>query len=335
MENLIKFYLDSIFNDEIRHIFSKSSCIENYKNSEISEWLTIENEFKKLLPYGNLNNFYIEVNDSGSTFIKKLFNEYANEDTFVVGFIEHQIIQVNTNKTAHKLNLDWNIIQSFDVNTIINKFEQSNCKRLLIYGTGIFKSQIVPQSFYIKLKEKLVEKHIDHVMILDDVQGMFIVPRDYSIFDHVIFSCHALVPNYNLGILLSKQHKNFGYTDRKALEGFLNILKIFLEKKDKILLFNLMLKQYFAEEIFNNIFNIPVYSTLNIFYINFNDEIIKNLLSKYREELFNMGRIEVGDTSILIRASFLLSLDSEQVIEELKKLKFLLQKCIKLKDRLQ
>lgn len=31
------------------------------------------------------------------------------------------------------------------------------------------------------------------------------MPRDYSIFDYVIGTAHAIIPNYNSGIVISKE----------------------------------------------------------------------------------------------------------------------------------
>ena len=332
---MLKQYFDSFFEDEAQKIAFRATCSDTFTNSEVSSWLYAEDRFKKMLPYDNLNSFYVEVNKNASTFIKKIFEKYVDADTFVIGAIEHTTIRSCMDNIQNKLSLNWNVIKKHNIDTIINKFKESNCKKIFVYGMGILNFQVVPQSFYIKLKERLSEENIEHVIVLDDVQGMFIVPRDYSIFDDIIFTCHALIPNFDLGILLSKTHKDLGYADAEKLNKFLDLLDLLFTKKDKLLMFNLMLKQYFAEELGSGLFNIPEYSTLNIFSITYNNEKIKSILTRYKDSLDNESGIEIEDLSITVRASFLLRLNTEQILEELKQLKDILQKCIKLNNRLQ
>lgn len=334
---MLKQYFNSFFDNEAQRIIFNSICSDNYQNNEISEWLSVENRFKKTLPYSDgLDSFYIELNKSASIFIKELFFKYVDITTFVIGAAEHTTIRSCMDNIQNKLYLDWNIIKKYDIDTIINQFKQSNCKKIFIYGTGILNSQVVPQSFYIKLKERLSEENIEHVIVLDDVQGMFVVPRDYSIFDNVIFTCHALVPNFDLGILLSKTHEALGYTDAKKLNMFLDLLDLLFKRKDKLLLFNFMLKQYLAEELMETeLFYIPEYSTLNVFSVILKNEKMKNILIKYKDSLSEESIIEIEDVSITVRASFMLRFNTEQILEELKKLKEILQKCIKLNNRWQ
>lgn len=332
---MLKQYLDSFFDNDIQKAAFRVTCHDIYSDSEFSEWVEAENRFKSLLPYGNLDNFYIEINERASNFIKKIFEEYVDTDTFVVGAIEHTAIQSCMSNILNKLSLTWDIIKKYNIDIIIDQFKQSNCKKIFVYGTSILNFQIVPQSFYAKLKERLSEENIEHVIVLDDVQGMFIVPRDYNVFDDIIFTCHALIPNYDSGILLSKQYKHFGYTDAEKLNKFMDALEISLDKKDKLLSFNLVMKQYFAEELMNDdLFHIPEFCSLNTFCFTYDDRI-KSVLLRYKDSLSGESGIEIEDKSVVIRASFLLRFDTEQILTELRGLKKALQKCIKLKNRWQ
>ena len=117
---------------------------------------------------------------------------------------------------------------------------------------------------------------------------------------------------------------------------FLDLLDLLFKRKDKLLLFNFMLKQYLAEELMKTeLFYIPEYSTLNVFSVILKNEKMKNILIKYKDSLSEESIIEIEDVSIMVRASFMLRFNTEQILEELKKLKEILQKCIKLNDRLQ
>lgn len=59
---------------------------------------------------------------------------------------------------------------------------------------------------------------------------MFITPRDYRIFDYVLYTAHSLVTEYDMGILISKEHK-FGKLALNWGEEYLKRLDIVLNKK--------------------------------------------------------------------------------------------------------
>jgi len=46
---------------------------------------------------------------------------------------------------------------------------------------------------------------IKPICVLDDVQEMFIINRDYSQFDYIVGTIHAIIPRYDTGILIYKK----------------------------------------------------------------------------------------------------------------------------------
>lgn len=333
MEKLLKSYLENFFTSNEKQAIS-ISCNNQYKNSEASEWLDAENRFKKLLNCGDLNDFYLEIADSCSFFINKLFNKYVDDNTFVIGAIEHSTIQNNLNNSNNRLVLHYDTVQKFDIDTIIKKYKESNCNKILIYITGILEMRILPISFCMKLKQALTEENIEHIMILDDVQSMFLMPKEYNVFDHVLFTCHSLLPNFDSGIMLSKKIESLGYQDAKVLNEYLDALEVFLSKRDKLYLFTFMLQQYYAEEISNSeVFSVPMNTSYTNFYLQLKNTTVCNIISKHMENLNKYG-IDLGETILTIRGPNFILQDPEYSIEGLVKLKKILQKCIKLKDRL-
>ena len=56
------------------------------------------------------------------------------------------------------------------------------------------------------------------------------LPRDYSIFDYVIGTAHAIIPEYNCGIVISKD-KPYCRNPKKIAMKFSNLLSIVLKRK--------------------------------------------------------------------------------------------------------
>ena len=71
------------------------------------EWKNIEDKYKSLLHYTNLNDFHLEVADRASYFIHKIFEKYVNDDVFVIhSSFEHP----NKEIPRSKINIDNKIL---------------------------------------------------------------------------------------------------------------------------------------------------------------------------------------------------------------------------------
>ena len=330
-------YFSSYFNsDNERKQFMTELNYEdeyNYRNSEEYQWSETEETFKSLLPYGNLKDFHIEIHKNATSFINQIYTKYIDDDTFVVSILEHDSIKNNVKKIENNLLiLTYNMTKAFDVDTIIQKYKNSNCTKMFLYVAGIVESNIIPQAYYNKLKDRLIKENIPHHFVLDDVQSMFIVPRDYSIFDKVIFTCHSLIPHYNSGILLTKIDEHMGFKDSKPLDNFLILLKsLVLNKKDKIYIFKFIIEQYLADELsHNDIFYIPDNVSWNMFFLYIKKpNCLNKIIDRYKKDL-DKNWINLYNQTFMIKANFILQLTPDEIINGFNKFKELLQKIIKL-----
>lgn len=335
--NIFQNYFNTYFNseDEYKQFMTELNFNDEYTyhNSKESAWLETEQNFKSLLPYGNLEDFHIEIHKDATSFINQIYEKYIDGNTFVVTILEHDSIKNNVKKIeGNLLVLTYDMIKVFDIDTIIQKYKASGCNKMFLYVAGIVESNITPQAYYNQLKDRLIKESIPHHFVLDDVQGMFIVPRDYSIFDKVVFTCHSLIPHYNSGILLSKINEHMGFTDSKPLNTFLILLKkLVLDKKDKIYTFKFFIEQYLADELrHTDLFYISENVSWNMFFLYVKKmEYLDKVFSKYEEDL-NKSWINLYNKTFMIKSSFILQLPPEDIIKGFSKFKELLQKIIKI-----
>ncbi len=166
----------------------------------------------------NDNDTHSIANDSCATnLIETLFDHYDNEKTLLaISNAEH----INVQNVAHKHNRFNNLvivdheneIVPYNTTKLLKQFEKGNYNTLFFYciGTQLSTGIITRNYFFEKLREEFNKKFPNKnlVIALDDVQGMYLVPRDYSIFDYVINTGHSVVPPIDLGICFyRKDHK--------------------------------------------------------------------------------------------------------------------------------
>ena len=238
--------------------FSISSNMEDlYKN--------LENEYFSRMPFCNCSSdtHTISFAFSGTSFIDDLFKKYVDDETLVISTdAEHPSVKKNLEKVKNRLILPIkDIVYNLKFDKI--KKELRNYEKAFVYiiGTQVLAGEITPQIFFIKLRELLKKNRIEYKLVLDDVQGMFQVPRDYSIFDYVLGTGHAAVRRYNLGILISRKFE-FGIKAYQPAKDYLDRLKIVLKRQEKLDLFKSVFQQYFAgklkdEPVFNAVHSVP------------------------------------------------------------------------------
>jgi hypothetical protein len=158
-------------------------------------------------------------------------------------------------------------------------------------------------------------------MILDAVQEMFLQPRDYSIFDYIIGTGHAICWNYDLGFLIHKIGSEVqGYHDYKHLSEYLDILNVILNRKDKINIFTRCIHEAFYDLLARPEFSIiddnaPQLCSIRCKNIPFTEEM-KDILDKYeiRIEAFGQeiqfirfrGQMLIKDNTLLLKGVKLL-----------------------------
>lgn len=332
MKKLMQSYLNNFFTNDEKSLFLADY---NQQDDHSLSWNELEDEYKKISMNDSLQSFHMKISSHARDFSHYLFQKHVNEKTFVVYNLAHLSIKEDIDKIKNKYQILYDDVINFKIDKIISLYQNSGCNKIFIYLPQLIEQQMLLQSFCDKLKDVLQNNNINHIMVLDDVSTMFIVPKNYDCFDYVLFTCHALVPNFDRGILFYKYNIDCGGEDCAVAESYLNSLRMVLSKRDKILLFNQMLYQYFAEELQSDLFYIPNNTAPNIFYILYNNnaKISSNIIKKHQEKLANFG-INCDIIGISIKCCYFMNQSVESMIEGLSQLKHILQKCIKLKERL-
>lgn len=240
MDNLLKWYMDI---DKYTINEQNTLRIARQGYPEEADEITYKNlmqEYFDRMPFCNItaNNRYITFDESGTFFIDKIFANEIDDDTLVISTkYEHGSVQKQLAIVKNKLLLDSDKeIRAYNFDKIIKEIK--NYKKVFVYiiGTQLSTGEITPQAFFIELKNILVKNNIQHKILIDDVHGMFLVPRDYSMFDYVLYTAHSLVREYDMGVLISKDGK-YG---KKAY----NWGKEYLEKLDIILKYRLKMNMF-------------------------------------------------------------------------------------------
>lgn len=239
----------------------------------------------------------IFTDECASNHIDNLFNYYVDNDTLVViSNAEHETTVKNFNKCKNGLILDHSRdIRGYNYDKVIE--EAKKYKKVFFYciGTQISTGEISPQTFFVELKRRFYEENIKNIMVLDDVQGMFFVPRDYSIFDYIIGTAHAICWEYDLGLLITNDNNvRFGKKDFRNLNEFNEIVDVILDRKDKINMFSRCIHEYFNDLLARPEFSIiedgaPQLCSIRCKGIKFTEEI-KNLLDKYEIRIEAFGQ---------------------------------------------
>lgn len=227
--------------------------ITNNKNAKKLKTVPIQlqNEFYTLF---NLSDHRYTHNvmfyDGATTIIDWLFKYYVDDNTLILTTSsEHGSVVDNLKKYK-------NVIRIFQSNNIslnidFNKIKQY--KRVFLYtislsmGDSLNMGTSTIQSIIAKLKSY----NIEVISVFDSVQEMFLVDRDYSLYDFVIGTAHALVGNIDIGILLYRKHMNILDGNYAECDVFNYIKSINMIKRNmaKLLQFNYTMYQHFSKYI--------------------------------------------------------------------------------------
>lgn len=239
----------------------------------------------------------ITVDNCASYHIDKLFNYYVDDNTLVIiSNAEHTTTVRNFNECKNGLVLDfYRDILGYNYKKIIDEAKKYEKVFFYCIGTQISTGEYTPQSFFIGLKEEFDKLDIYYTLVLDAVQEMFLQPRDYSIFDYVIGTGHAICWNYDLGILIHKSSAPVkGCYEFSHMWEFHEVFdKVIKPRKDKINVFTRCIHEYFRELLQRPEFSIipdnaPQLCSIRCKNIYF-DEEEKELLDKYEIRIENIG----------------------------------------------
>lgn len=285
MEDLLQWYMHSFNFTEAEYNLLKKERVNEYIEVNDAEYLQLTQEYFNLIPFSNLNtsDYFITFDECGSDFINKVFEDEVDDETLVIStYYEHPSVQKWLNKVKNKILLDSNNdLRTFKIIPLIQ--EAKKYKKVFVYiiGTQISTGEITPQQFFEKLREAFIKNNIKYKLFLDDVHGMFLMPRDYSIFDYILYTAHAIIPAYDMGLLISK-HDKYGKKAYNWGKDYLKRLSLFLQHKDKINLFKKVLTEYLNDLFINtSIFRYYTHTVDHIFAVE-----TKNLY--FTEEEYNI-----------------------------------------------
>ena len=256
MENILNWWLEyqKISPEEL-------SILQKIRDDNIiksSDYANLEDEYFSRMPFCNVSSktHHITFDLCATDLIKKIFKKEVDDETLVVySEYEHPapLDEIKKCKNTYVLS-NYNNLYTLGVSDIIS--EAKKYKKVFVYiiGTQISTGEITPQEFFIKLKSELIRNNIEHKIAIDDVHGMFLIPRDYSLFDYVISTAHALVRGYDMGILISKEY--FGDCIYNWGKDYIGLLDIILKRKDKLNIFRTIMTEYFSDYLALNNFEL-------------------------------------------------------------------------------
>ncbi len=253
--------------------------------SSEEDFIKLTDEFFSRMPNCNCThlNKDLSFNSSCTAFINMLFDRLVDNDTLIItSDNEHPSLKKKIEEYPNKMILNhYTDIRQYNIDKIIR--ESVKYKEVFVYiiGTRNDTGEITPQDFFIELKKAFIKNNIKHTIVLDDVQGMFVVPRDYSMFDYVLGTGHAMVNNYDLGIMISNSYFG-GYKAYNWGKDYLERLDILLKRQNKMNIFKQLLEQYYSKELDKNSNRAYAQrlSTPFIFYMKLENKIVSEEVTK-------------------------------------------------------
>lgn len=332
-ENVIYDYLNGFYNKRERELLETNKNFYS-KNSDFDisitkNWENIENLYKALLLSNNVSNYHLKVSFTGSDLIEKIFNKHVDiENTFVISTtFEHPFVTDKLKEIKNTYLFNMYEIKHMILANLLDKLDKIKFKNILVYIPGIAKctGEIIPQEFFSELKAQLNRFGVKCIFVLDDVHGMFLMRRNYEIFDYILYTCHSYISGFDMGMLFTKNECGFGYTNIKRALLYYNKLLIVLNKQEKLKKFNDLLSEYFTDII--DYENFSVYDNLapHIFGMDIKNIKLKNTqINELRKK-----NICVSDTSnfISIELFDFVNKDAKEFIDSLNLCKQILIKA--------
>ena len=195
-------YIDELFSLK-QHDFSVS-----YKSEDYHQLHKLFDE-----PY-NIEKWNFSFGLACSSLIENLFKEYVNENTIVISSTkDHPSVQrcIETFSckemiwldTGHYLECDQGEFSLRNLERRLNKKDYENIF-FISYGTNVIDGEIRDNKFFQRIFRICDEACPNTIKILDDCQGSLWIPRDYSIFDYILWTAHATLDGFDTAILISK-----------------------------------------------------------------------------------------------------------------------------------
>lgn len=240
---MIKTILNKIAFDEKESAFYNESKKQHETVSILSdgEFNKVNDYLKSLLPFSNINDYNFSFAPCATDLITELFNKYVDEDTLIL-----------TTKSEHPnvkklLNKYKNVEYVYDKMSLQNFKIDKKFKRVFVYmistlcATGTIIYDFEMQSVIDKARSSGKEV----ITVIDAVQELFLLPRDYSQYDYIIGTSHVLIPDFDMGIVLSKDSS---VGKRLAVSKvFSELLSLLMKRKEFLYQFNMIMNIEFGE----------------------------------------------------------------------------------------
>lgn len=293
MHNLVNWYINykGFTEEEEKLMLELREENPTFVNDDIFK--NLEQEYFNRMPYCNIStkDRYLRFDESGTALINKIFEKEVDDNTLVITTrYEHNAVKDCLDKCKNVLTLVLEDLTSFDFSKISEEIKGYNKIFVYVIGTQLMTGEITPQMFYVELKQLLENNNKHFKIMIDDVHGMFLTPRDYSIFDYVLYTAHSLVCDYNMGILISKED-DIGIKAYNWGINYLKRLDLVLDRKDKLFMFKNVLAQYFCKILGDKRFKLLTPTTQHIFSI---ETTGMYFTKKMRDNLFEY-RIKIDE----------------------------------------
>ena len=223
--------------EELAMFSQPSSFSQNTKSSSNIDFHNLFESFQLA------SNQVFSFAPCATDIIDRLFKQYVDDDTLVITTnSEHPSVVENLKNCK-------NVLRLVDKTTLQLKstsIELSKYKHVFVYmiAVSVGDSCFVSNSIFNSLQKQLIG--IPSIFVLDAVQELFMLPRDYSIFDYVIGTAHAIVPKYNCGIVISKEKPYYETTENVELYQMLSRIK---PLSKQLSAFRYMMYQEFGYEL--------------------------------------------------------------------------------------
>lgn len=195
-----------------------------------------------LLPFCNINekDYTVRFDTSLTSIIKQIFERHVKDDTLIIStdrehFSSSKIIEkhqhvylLSHEKEIRKNKIDGAIRAAEDFDNVF----------VFIIGTQKGSGEITPQTPIESTIKTLKAEGKNVIAVSDDVHGWFFTPRDYSSYDYILHTAHSLPTFFDLGVCIQKKTGIIiGNAVKNWCEMWLDILQLFLARKEKLLMF--------------------------------------------------------------------------------------------------
>lgn len=313
MIDLINLWLNS-FQFSEQELRQLKSCSTDF-DVETLDYESVRQKAVSMLPVRTIDSYNISFDSCATNIINNLFKKYVDDDTLVITTAsEHPSVKENLLKCK-------NVHYLYKCNSVDMNFKEnlSKFKKAFVFciGLSVGDSQFTNNDVMALLKNKLYSFGIESVFVLDPAQEIFMLSRDYSLYDYIIGTSHVFVSFYDTGFMFSKEKIQ---TEKEWLSRgnkYLDILNMLLKHKDKLFEFHSLMMQCFGKQL----------SLDKALSVSDNAPYVFTLHDK-KNRLKGISKINPAgipdESTVIFRASESL-IDQDEFLEKIKTVKYILE----------